>query len=143
MSIENILPLLHKVRRTQRGRWQACCPAHEDKGPSLALRELDDGRVLLHCFAGCAAGDIVGALGLELGDLFPPPSGPQGQRRERQPFGPLEALRCVGYEALLVLISAANLLAGLPFSEGEMDRLALAVGRIQGALETVGVRHEC
>jgi putative DNA primase/helicase len=33
--------------------WLAPCPAHDDRTPSLALRDGDAGRVLVHCYAGC------------------------------------------------------------------------------------------
>jgi putative DNA primase/helicase len=49
---------------------QALCPAHDDIEPSLSIKEADDGRVLLHCHAGCATGDIVEGLGLDMTDLF-------------------------------------------------------------------------
>ena len=48
----------------------AQCPAHDDRDPSLSIRECDDGKVLVHCFAGCKTEDILGALGLAWGDLF-------------------------------------------------------------------------
>ena len=48
------------------GRWSGntgmCrCPAHDDRRPSLSVR-VGRSRLLLHCFAGCAAADILGAL---------------------------------------------------------------------------------
>jgi DNA primase len=49
MTVENVLQRLDKVRKTGAFKWQACCPAHDNSGPSLAIREMDDGRVLLHC----------------------------------------------------------------------------------------------
>jgi hypothetical protein len=58
------------VRRSGKG-YVAFCPAHEDRKPSLNIAEGSDGRVLLHCFAGCSQEEIVRALGLELRDLFP------------------------------------------------------------------------
>ena len=51
--------------------WQARCPAHEDHRASLSIHAGDDGRVLLHCFAGCAPEAIVSAIGITLADLFP------------------------------------------------------------------------
>src|SRR5262245_22843725 len=48
----------------------AKCPAHNDKQASLSISEGEDGRVLLHCFAGCSVEQIVHALGLTLSDLF-------------------------------------------------------------------------
>jgi len=44
------------------------CPAHEDRTPSLSVTERD-GKVLVHCFAGCAPEDVIGALGLTWSDL--------------------------------------------------------------------------
>lgn len=71
MSADSLISLLDKVKSTGKSRWQARCPAHPDKGPSLSIREMDDGRVLVHCFAGCSVHEIVQAVGLELSDLFP------------------------------------------------------------------------
>ena len=55
-----------------RNRWLALCPSHSDKNPSLAITEKQDGRLLLKCWHGCGANEIVSAIGLELKDLFPP-----------------------------------------------------------------------
>jgi putative DNA primase/helicase len=41
--------------------WMAKCPAHDDHNPSLSIREAD-GKVLLHCHAGCTQGDVIDAL---------------------------------------------------------------------------------
>lgn len=68
--IETVLCRLDRVRQTSRG-WIACCPAHEDRSPSLSISEGRDGRVLVHCFGGCKADEITRALGLELHELFP------------------------------------------------------------------------
>jgi 5S rRNA maturation endonuclease (ribonuclease M5) len=57
------------VRRVN-GGWQVTCPAHEDRTPSLAVTIGRDGRVLLHCHAGCEVADVLAADGLELADLF-------------------------------------------------------------------------
>jgi len=70
------------ARHAGRGRWQAKCPAHADRSPSLSIRQADDGRTLIHCFAGCEPQEILAALGLSRRDLFvgPPPSPEQAQR---------------------------------------------------------------
>ncbi len=70
-SLELILARLRGVRHRNTG-WSALCPAHPDRNPSLSVRE-QNGRVLLHCFAGCSVQAICAALGLELGDLFAAP----------------------------------------------------------------------
>ena len=41
-----------------------------------------------------------------------------------------EALVALQFEALLVYVAAASLRNGVPLSEGDMDRLAIAVHRI-------------
>ena len=40
----------------------ACCPAHDDRTPSLSLTDAADGRLLLTCHAGCDFRDIIDAL---------------------------------------------------------------------------------
>ena len=71
MTAQTLLDRLTKIRRTGDNQWQACCPAHEDKTPSLSIKETRDGRILVRCFAGCGAADVVEAVGLTLSDLFP------------------------------------------------------------------------
>ncbi|APC16500.1 virulence-associated protein E [Pseudomonas frederiksbergensis] len=75
--LEKVLSCLDKVKSTGPNKWKACCPAHDDKNPSLTITETSDGTVLLKCWAGCNARDIVTAIGLELRDLFP---GDKGKR---------------------------------------------------------------
>jgi putative DNA primase/helicase len=41
--------------------WMAKCPAHDDHNPSLSIRQAD-GKVLLHCHAGCSQQDVIKAL---------------------------------------------------------------------------------
>lgn len=43
------------------GKGMCRCPAHQDRSPSLSVREAQD-RVLLHCFTGCTFEQIVAAL---------------------------------------------------------------------------------
>ncbi len=69
-STEAILAKLRAVRKTGNG-WLAQCPVHDDRHPSLAIAEGDDGRVLVKCHAGCATQATVAALGLRLVDLMP------------------------------------------------------------------------
>ena len=70
-ALENVLGRLRGVRSTGEGRWQACCPAHDDQNPSLSISLGDDNRVLFHCHSGCEPADICSAMGLALADLFP------------------------------------------------------------------------
>ena len=79
MRFDDFISRCDCVRRSGRGV-VARCPAHDDRTPSLSILEGDDGRVVLHCFAGCTAGDIVAAMGLELRDLFRDPCSSRGQQ---------------------------------------------------------------
>jgi putative DNA primase/helicase len=51
-------------------RVMARCPSHPDTSPSLSATEGDDGRVLVHCHAGCSIDEICRALGIRSRDLF-------------------------------------------------------------------------
>lgn len=42
--------------------WMACCPAHDDGSPSLAIKIGDDGRLLVRCHAGCEQRAVIAAL---------------------------------------------------------------------------------
>lgn len=64
ITIDEVLPRLKRLRKTRRG-WESQCPAHADGTNSLSIARGDDGKVLLHCFAGCAYKEIRAALGLE------------------------------------------------------------------------------
>lgn len=57
-------------RRSGTG-WSSRCPAHDDQTPSLSIDHGDDGRVLVHCHAGCRFTDVATALGMAPQDLFP------------------------------------------------------------------------
>jgi hypothetical protein len=50
-----------KGRRTGPASWTAKCPAHEDRSPSLSIRDRD-GKILIHCFSGCDQKAVIAAL---------------------------------------------------------------------------------
>jgi hypothetical protein len=51
--------------------WMVRCPAHDDRNGSLSVGEGRDGRILLHCHAGCKVEAICEAKGIALADLMP------------------------------------------------------------------------
>ena len=63
-AVEVLLTHLEGVRSSGQSKWVARCPGHDDNSPSLAIRECDDGVVLLHCFAGCRPLELLQAVGL-------------------------------------------------------------------------------
>lgn len=140
MSAATLLSRLDRVKRTGPDKYVARCPAHDDKGPSLTVRELDDGRTLVHCFAGCSVHEIVAAVGMELSDLFPPRPLLDGRKPERRPFSAEDALRCLSFEARLVHLAALETLEGKALSDTDFERLVLAVERIDDAMGAVWTR---
>lgn len=68
-SMRTILDKLPSIHQNGKG-YTALCPAHDDKERSLSVAEGDEGRVLLHCFAGCTLDQIVSSIGLKTSDLF-------------------------------------------------------------------------
>lgn len=132
MSVERVLSGLSKVRRNGHGSWSACCPAHEDRSPSLAVKETDDGRVLLHCFGGCSVDAVVGALGLDLSDLFPPRQKEPGagMSRVRRPWVASDLVRLASFESLIVHTVGVDMLAGNTVSDADLGRFVEAVARL-------------
>jgi hypothetical protein len=138
VSVAALLDRLDGVRPTGRDRWIARCPAHEDRRPSLSVRELDDGRVLVHDFAGCAIAEIVAAVGLELTDLFPPRTAAHSMKGERRSFPASDVLSSVAFEALVVAVAASRLSQGNPINDTDRARLLLAGSRLQAAVRESG-----
>lgn len=138
-GIETLLARLDRVKQTGPGKWIARCPAHEDRTPSLSIRECGDGTILLHDFSGCGAADILGAVGLELRDLFPErlkPRTPEERAAYRADFKRLSwaaALRVLDREAMVVETAAGMLRQGVALTTEDDDRLTLAAQRIHGA----------
>ena len=58
-------------RRGFKASFEACCPAHGDKSPSFRIDVTQDGRILVHCFAGCSVDEICRACNIHITDLFP------------------------------------------------------------------------
>ena len=136
MKAQVLLCRLVRVRKTGHDRWMACCPAHDDGTPSLSIRELDDGRVLLHCFTGCAVEAILDAVGLQFGDLYPDqPLGHGLKGSEARLISARQGLEIVAKESLLVAVFAADQAQGKLLSESDRSRLMLAAGRIHAAYQ--------
>lgn len=70
LAYDDVLAMLDGVAETATGA-TALCPAHDDTRSSLSVSTGDDGRVLLHCHAGCDFGAILSALGIAASKLMP------------------------------------------------------------------------
>jgi hypothetical protein len=137
--IGNLLNRLDKVKG-KKGRWIACCPAHGDKNPSLAITQLDDGRILLKCFAGCSAYEVVLAVGMDMTDLFPKDGllgnrvDNQGIKPDRKPFYATDLLKIIQFEAVITSLVAFDMSEGRQVSEADRKRLKTAFERINEAV---------
>ncbi|WP_299452199.1 hypothetical protein [uncultured Pigmentiphaga sp.] len=118
--------------------WRARCPACGGRSRKVSIAE-SGGKVLVHCFAGCKAEDVIGAVGLTWADLFPPrhwPDSPEERRQQRQAIqqaGWAAALATLATEATIVRLAAAQVARWQPLSEEDDARLALACERIDKA----------
>ena len=70
MKVTDVLKRLENVKKGGSG-WQATCPAHDDRVPSLSIDQGSDGKILIHCYAGCTFESIINCLDLEPKDLMP------------------------------------------------------------------------
>jgi hypothetical protein len=132
MTPEEFLSRLERVRRTGPDSWIASCPAHEDKSPSLTVRAKDDGRLLVYCHAECGIEAVVGALGLEVSDLFPSRD-IEYAPRERNPFPAADVLRAVADETMILAVFIYDLDFAVPLKQDDIDRARLAADRIMAA----------
>ena len=130
MSVDTLLQRLTKVKGGK-GRWTACCPSHEDRSPSLAIRETEDGRILLKCFGGCSVREIVGAIGMDIGELFPPDDKLSHHKpRVKNSFYATDLLRVIEFESVLVSVAASNIANGVKLTDNDRSRLRQAQERI-------------
>jgi hypothetical protein len=129
MSAADLLSRLDKVRQAGVDRWSARCPAHEDEGPSLSIRELSDGRVLVHCFAMCPVEDVLGAVGLDFDALFPPRAQEYAQRIKK-PWRASDVVRALEYELTLAAIALGDIEHDRPMSNADRIRCGQCRERI-------------
>lgn len=140
MKLDIFLSRLQKVRKNGND-YVACCPAHEDKSPSLTIAEKEDGRILVHCFAGCSADEVVGAVGLELKDLMPETPLYHRKNPDRVPFNPYDVLAAVRDDMTVALVVAKDMQKGIAPTETQSMLLAKLTGRITMAIQLAGGRE--
>ncbi len=132
MRLSSLISHLNAVRETGPGKYVSRCPAHDDRSPSLAIRDCDDGRVLIHCFAGCETENVLSAIGLTFSDLMPERIGSEHSYKPQR-FDTRQVLAALDHESLVVAIVGADFLQHQAIDEPTWSRLAQAVGRINTA----------
>lgn len=137
MSIETILNKLHKVRSRGGGKWMACCPVHNDKTPSVSIKD-DNGMILMKCWGCGATGvDICEAVGVSAAELFPPSDYSnyshddyERSAKHRSYFPADQVLDALQTETLVVYMIADDILKN-GITEPVKERLLQSVSRIQ------------
>jgi len=124
---EILLSRLDKVRRLGEGRYQAICPAHDDKSPSLSINCQGD-VILFHCHAGCYPDEILKALDLKWTDLYPADASYHKACAQRIPLPPVDQRRV---EENVLLIVQNKIEAGEALSPEDEARAEVAYERIK------------
>lgn len=128
MSIERLLNRLQKVHQTGLGKWRACCPAHDSSGRSLSIAD-SGGRILIHCFSGCAADSVLSSINLTFRDLFNRPLGDFAPLR-KSPFTAHDVLDLVVHEAMTLSIIASDFIHQGQISTTDAERLFRVASRL-------------
>jgi hypothetical protein len=124
-----LLARLDRVKQTAPGRWVASCPSHPDRSPSLSIRELEDGRILLYDFGGCETGAILAAVGLHMSDLFERALG-QSLPQSHAGVPARDRLEIIDREVTVAALIVQDVLNERSADESQWKRLAEACARI-------------
>lgn len=131
MNVHELIGYFQNPHKSGESEYQCLCPAHDDRQASLGLKEMPDGRILIHCFAGCGAVDVLGAVGLTLDAVNPKRIG--DFKPVRKAFNPYSVLKTISNETLLVALAALELSRGKPLLENDKNRLMIAAERLREA----------
>jgi len=141
-DVDKLLSRLSGVRKCGPGKWLARCPAHDDRSPSLSIKDTGDA-TLIHCFAGCAASDVLVAVGLDFRDLFPDYAGydPTAPRRPPPRFNARELVQLCATESAILGIALETLVRGDTLDAGDLDRARQAYETVISTWREVA-RHD-
>jgi hypothetical protein len=138
--VDRLLCHLEKVRETKPGQYEAVCPAHDDRNPSLSITRGDDGRALVKCWSGCGAAEIVQAVGLSLADLFVREERRQSRPGRRRIYPNYRnVLKLLRHEAEVILIASAQLKEGKTLSATDAAALDRAHRNLCKVFEAANV----
>lgn len=131
---EILLSLLSGVKNTGRDKWLAQCPAHDDRSPSLAIKQIDD-RLLIRCFAGCGYLDVLAAIGLDANALFPDRHlDPNEPRRKPPRFNKSELFDIAINEAGILALGWNDLLVNGSVTDTDRERVQRAYSTVMDLL---------
>jgi hypothetical protein len=132
-KINDLLSHLGRARKSGKNSWMCKCPSHEDRTASLAIKEESDGTILINCFAGCGALQVLNSIGLDYSILFP--EGDELRRPSRMKISINEATRILERESWIIFQY------GNSYQQGETPdntRLLEAVWNVNRVKELLG-----
>jgi hypothetical protein len=143
-----LLNRLQNVKGTGDQQWKACCPVHESKSRnSLSIRQVEDGRVLIHCFGGCEPLEILKVCGLEMVDLMPERITHNVSPAERKKWREAATMRdwekarsTIQHEARVVWVAGKQIKDGKALNDVDDHRLDKALDRIADAGRSLNAR---
>jgi len=138
-KLDNFVSRLNKAKRTGKDSWIACCPAHQDKNPSMTIKEVQEGMLLVHCFAGCSITDIVGAIGMDLSDLMPDRVADEVRKPSKIPFNARDVLECIKSDATLLCVFISDTVNNKQITASDAANAYKAAARIVAATQMGGV----
>ncbi len=140
-SVSKLNTLLSHLEHVSKrgGGYRARCPAHGGKNTgTLSVSETDEGKILIKCWVGCSALEIVSSIGLELTDLMPERlshhSTPEHRRKWKQDAihrDWTEFLNIAAYEMNIIYVAGGVIRAGNPLNDEDKIRLDAAMKRIR------------
>lgn len=136
-GVEALLSRLEGTRQRSADQWSAICPSHNDKTPSLSIRALPDGRILIHCFGACTIENILDAVGMRFQDLYPKSRIENAVKTKRKLITAAQALELIAAETTLIAIVAADIGRGEVIDGETVDRCIKAASRINYLREEV------
>ena len=123
--------------------YRSTCVSCGGKSAKLSISVADNGAVLLNCFGGCTAAEVLAAVGMTLGDLVPERLRPMTETERRDArdrarvTGWQAALEVLCKEAAIVHLAQRQLARWHVLSEEDDARLKLAEERIANARNTL------
>lgn len=142
MNIHDFIARL-KVRGSGDGNWRCDCPCGHSSTGALSVTDRD-GKLLLHCFAGCDVLDVLAAMGLSVGDLFA-----DDHRHDRldDPVARVERIyRKLTGEDIARLLRAAHVakfaldgvVHGVGFTSHDVSTIAQTITEVERIAEELG-----
>lgn len=145
--LQMLLNRVEYLRTAGEDRWRCKCPVHGgNTRDSLSIKFCEDGRVLIHCFAGCEPLEILKVCGLEMIDIMPERithnATPQEKRKWREAATMRDwqkARSSIQHEARVIWVAGKQIIDGKSLNDVDDKRLDQALEQIVQAGRALNV----